>query len=126
MRKSSEDLLSSYVDALHPIIYINHFDFNVVDNALKHIGEEAHIMEFNNALGEVDFYTKSPESECTLEYFLKSHREEGYDQNIFFVLKDIHRELDDPKIIALLKRIAEDNLYREDYHVTVFIVSGTQ
>ena len=123
MQKKSEDLLASYVDALHSIIYINHFDFNVVDNALRNIGQDAYITEYNNALGEVNFKTKSPVEECTLDSFLKSHREDGYDQNTFFVLKDIHHELERPEIIALLKRIAEDNLYRENYHGTVFIVS---
>ena len=123
MQKKSEDLLSSYVDALHSIIYINHFDFNVVDSALRNIGQDAYIIEYNNALGEVEFQTKSPLDECSLDVFLKNHREDGYDQHTFFVLKDIHRELDRPEIISLLKRIAEDNLYRENYHGTVFIVS---
>ena len=27
MKKNAENLLHSYIDALHPIIYINHFDF---------------------------------------------------------------------------------------------------
>ncbi|MBQ6773897.1 MAG: AAA family ATPase [Synergistaceae bacterium] len=123
MQKASENLLSSYVDALHSIIYIRHFDSNVVDNALRNIAPDSYITEFNNALGEIDFNTKSPVHECTLCEFLKTHREDGYDQNTFFVLKDIHNELDNPEIIALLKRIAEDNLYRESYHASVFIVS---
>ena len=58
MQKKSEDLLASYVDALHSIIYINHFDFNVVDNALRNIGQDAYITEYNNALGEVNFKTR--------------------------------------------------------------------
>jgi SpoVK/Ycf46/Vps4 family AAA+-type ATPase len=32
--------------------------------------------------------------------------------------------MNDDRIIALLKRIAEDNMYREDYYATVFIVSS--
>lgn len=28
----AKKLLASYVDALYPIIYINHFDFNVIDD----------------------------------------------------------------------------------------------
>ena len=123
MQKTSENLLSSYVDALHSIIYIRHFDSNVVDNALRNIAPDSYIIEFNNALGEINFDNKSPVSECSLCEFLKNHREDGYDQHTFFVLKDIHRELDNPEIIALLKRIAEDNLYRESYHAAVFIVS---
>ena len=82
-----------------------------------------HITEYNNALGEINFANKSPVCECSLCEFLKNHREDGYDQHTFFVLKDIHNELDNPEIIALLKRIVEDNLYRESYHAAVFIVS---
>ena len=123
MLQKTQDLLASYIDALHPIIYINHFDFTVTDNAIALAAQGAYIAEFNNALGAVDFRTKSPLTECTLDTFLKYHREDGYDHNTFIVLKDIHRDLTNPVIIALLKRIAEDNLYREDYNCTVFIIS---
>ena len=47
----------------------------------------------------------------------------GYERDTFFVIKDAHDQLSNPKIIALLRRIAEDNLYRENYNATVFIVS---
>lgn len=124
MRKSLENLLASYIDALHPIIYINHFDFKVIDEIIKNISEDVNILEFNNALGRVDFKNKSPKEECNLEWFLKSNREEGYDKQTFLLLKDVHNSLEDPKIIALLKRIAEDNLYRESYNTTIFILSS--
>jgi len=124
MEKSSENLLASYIDALHPIIYINHFDFKVIDETLLAIGKNVNIVEFNNALGIVDFSTKSPMMECSLEKFLLNNMDEGYENQTFIVLKDIHNDLEDPKIIALLKRIAEDNLYRENYNATIFIISS--
>ena len=124
MSKTSEDILASYVDALHPIIYINHFDFIVIDNLLKSIAQDAKIVEYNNALGCIDFYTKSPMIECDLEHFLKLCMDDGYENNTFIVLKDIHNELANSKIITLLKCISENNLYREDYHCTVFIISA--
>lgn len=124
MRKTSEDILASYVDALHPIIYINHFDFVVIDKALQNIAQGRKIVEFNNALGAIDFQNKSPMMDCELEQFLKISMDDGFAQNTFIVLKDIHNQLEDCKVIAFLKRIAEDNLYREDYHCTVFIVSS--
>ena len=34
MKRSAENILASYIDALHPIIYINHFDFKVIDAAI--------------------------------------------------------------------------------------------
>ena len=117
MRKTSQDILASYVDALHPIIYINHFDFIVIDESLKGIANNTKIVEFNNALGAIDFYNKSPQMECDLEHFLKLSMDDGFEQDTFIVLKDTHGELENPKIIALLKRIAENNLYREDYQI---------
>lgn len=125
MSKKSEDTLASYIDALHPIIYINHFDFKVIDDMLMQIGQGVKFVEYNNALGCIDFVSKSPMVECHLADFLKMTLEDGYECETFIILKDIHQELKKPEIIALLKRIAEDNLYREDYHATIFIISST-
>lgn len=123
MRKKTENMLASYIDALHPIIYINHFDFKVIDEAISAVSQDCKIIEYNNALGVLDFNTKSPNFECDLEHFLKLSMDDGFEQETFLVLKDIHTHLTEPKVISLLKRIAEDNLYRENYHCTVFIVS---
>ena len=123
MKRSTVYMLASYIDALHPIIYINHFDFKVIDEAIVHVGESAKCVEFNNALGLVDFKTKSPMQECNLEQFLKLTMDDGFEHDTFLVLKDIHGELNNPKIIALLKKIAENNLYNDDYNATIFIIS---
>ena len=121
--KDIKEYLSSYVDALRPIIYINHFDFNYTDKIIEDISENVNIIEYNNCLGKVDFKTKAPQIETpSLEEFLKENRENGFDNNTFIVLKDIHNELDNPKVLSILKRISEDNLYREDYYCTIFIV----
>lgn len=123
MKRSAENILASYIDALHPIIYINHFDFKVIDAAIAHVGQGAKCVEFNNALGLVDFKTKSPMKSCSLEEFLKLTMDDGFEQQTFLILKDVHRELDNPKVIAYLKRIAENNLYNENYSATIFIIS---
>lgn len=123
MQKNAVDILTSYVDALHPIIYINHFDFKVIDDAISKVSETAKIVEFNKALGFVDFKSKHPMHEVDLETFLKQVMDYGFDRETFVVLKDVHNELTNPKIIALLKKISEDNVYREDFHETIFIVS---
>ena len=60
MKRSMVDMLSPYIDALHPIIYFNHFDFKVIDEAIAEVGKNVKCIEFNNALGLVDFKTKSP------------------------------------------------------------------
>ena len=123
MKRSTVNILASYIDALHPIIYINHFDFKVIDDAIECVGENVKYIEFNNALGLIDFKTKSPMYECNLEKFLKLTMDDGFEQETFIVLKDVHGELNNPKIIALLKKIAENNLYNDNYSATIFILS---
>lgn len=125
MKRSTVNILASYIDALHPIIYINHFDFKVIDDTIARVGEDVKSVEFNNALGLVDFKTKSPMHECDLEKFLKLTMDDGFEQETFIVLKDVHSEINNPKIIALLKKIAENNLYNDDYSATIFILSET-
>ena len=125
MKRSTVNILASYIDALHPIIYINHFDFKVIDDAIARVGEDVKCVEFNNALGLVDFKTKSPLQECDLEQFLKLTMDDGFEQETFIVLKDVHSEINNPKIIALLKKISENNLYNDDYSATIFILSET-
>lgn len=126
MKRSTVNILASYIDALHPIIYINHFDFKVMDDAIARVGENVKCVEFNNALGLVDFKTKSPMQECDLEKFLKLTMDDGFEQETFIVLKDVHSEISNPKIISLLKKIAENNLYNDDYSTTIFILSETR
>lgn len=124
MQRNTVDRLASYVDALRPIIYINHFDFEMIDSEIAQLaGKQVYCIEFNNGLGLIDFKTKSPMQECDLEKFLKLTMDEGFEKETFLVLKDVHGELNNPRIIALLKRIADFNLYKDDYHCTIFIVS---
>lgn len=60
MRKKTEEVLSAYIDALYSIIYFNHFDENVADKAIECVGMEVKCVEFNNALGIIDFQSKNP------------------------------------------------------------------
>ena len=123
MQQRTEELLASYVDALRPIIYINHFDATVVDEMIRSISQGVKIHEFNNALGAVSFQGKAPMREYTLEVFLKQCMDDGYDGPTFLVLKDIHHEIEQPRIVALLKYIAEKNLAVDGYYCTIFVVS---
>lgn len=123
MKRDTVNMLASYIDALHPIIYINHFDFKVIDDAIEQSGKNVKFVEYNNALGLIDFKNKSPMKECDLEGFLKLTMDDGFEEETFIVLKDVHGELQNPRVIALLKRIAENNLYRDNYSATIFIIS---
>lgn len=124
MKNNARALLSSYIDALYPIIYINHFDFKVIDDILADIGAEYKIVEYSNGLGIVNFKDKSLMKECEIGEFLKLVKDDGYDAPMFFVLRDVHSHLENPDVVSLLKYIAERNLYNEKYNATVFIVSS--
>lgn len=126
MSLKTVDKLCSYVDTLRPIIYINHFDFHTIDDVLSAVAKECHakIVEFNHAFGVVNFQFKEPQKECTLEEFLVQCSDDGYEHQTFLVLKDVHSELENPNVISCLKWIAERNLYTENFHATVFIVSS--
>lgn len=124
MKNSARDLMASYIDALYPIIYINHFDFKVIDEIITDITDNRKIVEYNNGLGIVDFKTKSTMKECDLYNFLNLVKDDGYEHAMFIVLKDVHSQLDKPEIVSLLKYIAERNLYNENYNASVFIVAS--
>lgn len=124
MRNRAKDLLASYIDALYPIIYINHFDFKVIDEIILDIADNRKIIEYNNGLGIIDFKNKSLLKECDLYGFLKLVMDDGYEDSMFIVLKDVHGQLDQPEIISLLKYISERNLYNEAYNESIFIVSS--
>ena len=125
MRKNFQKQLASYVGALYPIIYINHFDFTVIDEVLQEIGRNVNIVEFNVAMGLVDFNTKQSTKEYDLESFLSDVKDVANEKQTFIVLKDVHTFLKEPRIIAILKKISEDNLYKEGYNCTIFIISDT-
>lgn len=124
MKNSARDLLASYIDALYPIIYINHFDFKVIDEIISDISGDKKIIEYNNGLGVVNFSNKSLMKECDLFDFLKLVKDDGYEADMIIVLKDVHSQLEQPEVVSLLKYIAERNLYNESYNASIFIVSS--
>lgn len=82
MKKSARNLLASYIDALYPIIYINHFDFKVIDEIISDISDDRKIIEYNNGLGIMNFKTKSLMEETDLLKFLKLVKDDGYEHSI--------------------------------------------
>lgn len=109
MRENAVNQLASYVDALRPIIYINHFDFHVVDELIAQVaGPDTHCMTFDNALGMVSFRDGHPLNALgeayDLEHFLLATMEDGFQSPTFLILKDVHGVLADPKIIRTFTR----------------------
>lgn len=126
MRDNLTESIFAYVDSLQPILYINHFDPHIVDDALKRFSECGMKIElYDNALGRLDFETRAPASQyLDLVSFLECERSEGFDNQMILVLFDVHESLGDQKVVALLKRMAVDNQNREQYNQTVFIISS--
>jgi len=123
MNLNSISKLASYIESLRPIIYINHFDFHAVDNIIQKVSNNLKIYEYNNSFGCVDFISKNQTIKVSnLSEFLSIFEMETK-QHCFFVLKDIHNLLEDSEIIAKLKAISLKTMYREEYNVTIFIVS---
>lgn len=123
MRLEVVNTLAAYVEALHPIIYINHFDYHVIKQDIEHIDPSAFCIEFNPAQGCVDFKTGSPEKKCSLTEFLELVYAEGFAHTTFLILKNVHSQLNDPQVISWLINIAEKTLYNQEYNTTVFILS---
>ena len=119
---NSIDKLSSYIEALRPILYIPTFDFYSFDRIISNISSEAKIYEYNEGLGSVNFKTKNQETYYKLEQFLILFQSEQ-PKPVYLILKDIHNLLNDSKIISLLKSIAFKTMYEDNFFVTIFIVS---
>ena len=134
--KNHKEELHRLVDSKSPLIFIRHFDFKMIDSMIDAIASEnrANVYEYHQALGSIDFKTKKPHEyqdisedpiniSSSLESFLKHYREEGYNGEIYFVLKDIYKELENPNTLSLFRRIAEDTQNRIGYHVCIFVIS---
>lgn len=114
--------LSSYIEALRPIIYINHSDFDAVDRIIKDSVGDTEIYEFNNASGRIDFKSKNQMLDCGLKTFLDFFITDSRRPAIV-VLKDIHDYFSFPEIISAMKAIAQRTMCVPGYYVTLIIVS---
>jgi ATP-dependent 26S proteasome regulatory subunit len=121
MRQTDSQKLASYVDALRPIIYINNFDFHAVDELIASVSKSFTIYEYNDADRQVDFVTKAPKQKFSLGDLLAAV-DTNEAKKVFLVLKDVHRHLENPEIIARLKSIAQKTMFNENFYVTIFLV----
>ena len=133
--------LSSYLDALRPIVYVNNFDFNAVDELIREAVGNVPVVEYNNASGQVNFNTKVPtgalgdslltelapsapmQPSGRLSAFLDDFITDCPLRRVV-VLKDVHGELNEPAIIAQFRAIAQRTMYSDGYWVPLIIVSS--
>ena len=96
MPKGLKQKLSQYIDAGFPILYINSFENDKIDDMIREIGDRREIVEWNGARGMVDFNTKNPllSGNATLSSMLNLYMEKEELKRILIVLKDIHSQLE--------------------------------
>ncbi|WP_156298853.1 AAA family ATPase [Streptobacillus canis] len=123
-KESPTYLLRSYVEALFPIIYINHFDFKYVDELIEKANLNKDIIEYIEGLGVVDSKTRILENEISLVDFLKTIKEFGYENDNVIILKDVHNSLNNIEVISGLKEIIYRNSNIEGYGSSIIIVSS--
>ena len=106
MNKIREKLVR-YMDAGFPILYLNTFEEDKVDEIITSIRLGKDICEWNEINGLIDCETKTPRFEDfsleqTLDYFKVPQM---LDRQIL-LLKDVTAYLEDPKIVSKIKGLA--------------------
>ena len=105
--KLSEKLIQ-YIDAGFPILYINSYEENKVDEIISKSSAGRKIYEWNGFSGFADFKTKASMNlmdsslDGTLRFLMQSKDINGS----ILVLKDVQSLLEMPEIVALLRNIA--------------------
>lgn len=134
MRLVLQNRLSSYINALRPIIYINHFDHHLADELIASVADGAKCYTFTNAGMFVNKERLASEN-TSLAAFLENllaFLDEASEENprhLFIIIKDAHQYLDEkaslysPECIALLKELAQRTMFDEGVYATVFLVS---
>ncbi|ARQ99713.1 Cell division protein FtsH [Campylobacter devanensis] len=129
--------LNSYIQSLCSIILMPSIDFRQNENLIREIAKNdgREVFEYNEALGQIDFDNKSPNGgglpveNALLEFLIQKDDQarlasaNSEPKPMFLVLKNADDELENPKIIAMLDRIASANIYDDDYYITVFLLS---
>lgn len=120
--------LQKYLRARRPIIWCSTADYKEIDDLLKTATEEIEnkvIYEFR-ALGAVDFETKEISEEIKRLYgFLDIIYSEGYETDVFLLIKNAKDEMEKPEVLAYLKKIAELRYCNPNYNFTVLVVSDS-
>lgn len=115
--------LARYIDAGFPIIYINTFEEEKVDELVTSISAGREIYEWNGTNGYIDFETKAPmQEDCSLEMLLNQMKDRVLLDRKIILLKDIAPYLDDPKVISKIKGIAR--MICNGVEATIIMVSN--
>ena len=121
--KTVKGKLVRYIDAGFPIIYMNTFEDDKVDEIVLSISSGKEVYEWNETNGYIDFETKAPMIEdCTLEMMLDQLKDYDYLDRKIILLKDIVPYLEEPRIVSKIKGIAR--MINQGTDATIVIVSN--
>lgn len=124
MTDDMEYTIASYVEALRPIIYFPTKDYQAVTHLIERaIGKDYDLLPYNLGEGHTDFHTGLSKRIQSLEGFLSLHLEVGLPPTAL-LLRDVHHELKNPEIQALLQSIALKQMYTENYRCVVFMMNS--
>lgn len=118
--------LEKYLRARRPIIWCNTGDYKEIDDLLKLSTEnilKKSIYEYR-ALGSVDFETKMIDTEVNSLYqMLDTVFPDGFEENIFLIIKNVKVEMDKPEVLAYIKKISELRYSNPNYNFTILVIS---
>lgn len=118
-----KDKLIHYIDAGFPIIYLNTFEEDKVDDIVEEIHFDREVYEWNEMNGYIDFESKTPLIEdCTLDMMLEQLKIPDMLEDKIILLKDINAYLDDSKIVSMIKGVA--HMINQGVIANIIIVSS--
>ena len=149
---NTREALETLLLARHPLIYINHYDFQTVDSIIASAGKKAwgdawspakNIIEYSPALGQVHFISKnavhwdiksgateSSNHVSTLDSLLENFNNDVQrTEPVVLLLKEIHELVNSPKIYSLLQMIAAAffcSVQTFSDQIGAFFLHGTQ
>ena len=117
--------LLSLFDANIPIIHIDSYDFETVDNLIGDLFSDIEIFEFHIGDRLLEFKTKKRVKHIHFRDLLESFDSKERIEDSILILKDIDCFLKDKVNLYYLKSISFKKLYREDFNLTTIIISNS-
>lgn len=115
--------LARYIDAGFPIIYMNTFEEEKVDEIIDSVSAGREIYEWNETNGYINFETKTPMMEdCTLEMMLDQLKSQDMLERKIIVLKDVVPYFEENRIVSKIKGLAR--MINQGADATIIIVSN--
>ena len=121
--KTLKSKLARYIDAGFPIIYINTFEEDKVDNIISELSLGKEVYEWNETNGYIDFENKTAIMEdCTLSCMLDQLKTADLLDRKIIVLKDVASYLEEPKIVSKIKGLSR--MINQGVEATIIMVSS--